>query len=72
MSIELCMKNLYMLGKEALCSISGRVLDLRLRGHSFETLWRHSVVSLSKTLYPLLNTCSAQEAGNRDLRLRGD
>ena len=40
---------------------SGRVLDLRLEGHWFEIHRRHSVVSLSKTLYPLRSTGSIQE-----------
>ena len=35
---------------------SGRVLDLRSKGRGFEIQRRHCVVSLSKTLYPLLNT----------------
>ena len=45
------------------CSGSVVVLDLGSQGHMFETHWRHchSVVSLSKTLYPLLSTGSAQE-----------
>ena len=34
--------------------LSGRVLDSRLRGCGFEPHQRHCVVSLSKTLYPLL------------------
>ena len=34
--------------------LSGRVLDLRPRGCSFEPQWHHCVVSLSKTLYPSL------------------
>ena len=37
--------------------LSGRVLDLRLRGRWVEPHWRNSVLSLSKTFYPLLNTC---------------
>ena len=40
---------------------SGRVLDSRLRGCGFRPHWRHSVVSLDKTLYPLLCTGSTQE-----------
>ena len=36
--------------------LSGRALDLRSKGHWFETRRRHFVVSLSKTLYPLLST----------------
>ena len=35
--------------------LSGRVLDLRLRGRWFEPHCRHFVVSLSKTFDPLLN-----------------
>ena len=40
---------------------SGRVLESRSRGFGFEPHWRHCVVSLSKTLYPLLSTGSTQE-----------
>ena len=36
------------------------MLDLRLKG-LFETHEKHCVVSLRKTLYPLLSTCSTQE-----------
>ena len=36
---------------------SGRVVDLRSKGHRFETHRRHRVVILSKTLYHLHNTC---------------
>ena len=32
----------------------GRVSDLGSKGHEVETHWRHCVVSLRKTLYPLL------------------
>ena len=32
----------------------GRMLDSGSNGHELETHWRHCVVSLSKTLYPLL------------------
>ena len=39
----------------------GRVLDLRSRGCRFEPHCRHCVVSLKKTLYPLLSTGSTQE-----------
>ena len=35
---------------------SGRVLDLRSRGHWFKPDWRLCVVSVSKTFYPLLST----------------
>ena len=34
--------------------LSGRVLDLRLRGHRFERHWRHCIVSLSKNINPSL------------------
>ena len=40
---------------------SGRVLDLGKKVHLFETHHSHRVVSLSKTLYPLLSTGSTQE-----------
>ena len=42
-------------------SVTGRMLDLRLKGHWFETHPRHCVVSLSKTLYPIGSTGSTQE-----------
>ena len=38
-----------------------RVLDLGSKGHQFKTHWNQCVVSLSKTLYPMLSTGSAQE-----------
>ena len=41
--------------------LSGRVLDLRSRGCRFEPHRRHCVVSLSKTVYPLLSTGLTQE-----------
>ena len=41
--------------------LSGRVLDSRSRGWGFKPHRRHCVVSLSKTLYPLLRTGSTQE-----------
>ena len=41
--------------------ISGRVLDSRLRGCWFEPHLRHCIVSLSKTLYPLLSTGSIRK-----------
>ena len=44
---------------------SGRVLDWRLRGCGFEPHRRHFVVSLSKTLYPLLSAGSTQEEPSR-------
>ena len=34
----------------------GRVFDSGSKGHEFETHHRHCVVSVSKTLYPLLST----------------
>ena len=43
------------------CSV-GRVVDLgESKGCELETHGRHCVVSLSKTLYPLLSTGSTQE-----------
>ena len=42
-------------------SDSGRVLDSRSRGCEFEPYRRHCVVSVSKTLYPLLSAGSTQE-----------
>ena len=44
---------------------SGRVLDLRPRGCRFEPHLRHCVVSLSKTLYPLIRNGSTQEDPSR-------
>ena len=41
--------------------LGDRVLDMRLRGCGFEPHWRHCVVSLSNTLYPLPSTRSTQE-----------
>ena len=41
---------------------SDRVLSLQSKGHWFKTHQRHYIVSLSKTLYPLLNTRSTEEA----------
>ena len=41
--------------------LSGRVVDLRSKGRWLETYWRHYVVSLSKTLYPVLRTGLIQE-----------
>ena len=40
---------------------SGRVLGSIPSGCGFEPHWRHCVVSLSKTLYSLLSTCSTRE-----------
>ena len=34
--------------------LSGRVLDLRLRGCRFEPHWHQGIVSLNKTYYPCL------------------
>ena len=39
----------------------GRVLDWGLKGFEFENYWSHYVLSLSKTLYPLLSTGSTQD-----------
>ena len=47
--------------KMSLRGLSGRVLDLRPRGWLLEPQQRHCVVSLSKTLYPLLSTGLTQE-----------
>ena len=41
------------------------VLDLKSRGCAFEPHRRHFIVSLSKTLYPLLCTGSTQEDPSR-------
>ena len=41
--------------------LSGRVLDLKLRGNGFEPHRRHCVVSLSKTHLSLLSRGSTQE-----------
>ena len=49
--------------------LSGRVLDLRSRSHWFETHWRYCVVSLYKTLYPLLSTALAQEMSWYDWKI---
>ena len=42
--------------KSLMRSSVGRVLDLGSKSHEFETHQGHCVVSLSKTLYPLLST----------------
>ena len=42
--------------------------DLRYRGCQLEPHWRHYIVSLSKTLYPLLSTGSSQEDPSRHNR----
>ena len=34
--------------------LSGRALDLRLRGRGFKPHWRHCIVSLSKNINPSL------------------
>ena len=41
--------------------LSGRVLDSGSRGWGLEPHLRHCLLSLSKTLYPLLSTCSTKE-----------
>ena len=41
--------------------LSGRVLDLGLRGRWFKVHQKHCVVSLSKTLNPELSTGSSKE-----------
>ena len=41
--------------------LSGRVLNPRSWGCGLEPHWRHCIVSLSKTLYPLHSTGSNQE-----------
>ena len=41
--------------------LSDRVLDSRSRGCGCEPHPRHCIVSLSKTLYPLLSTSSTEE-----------
>ena len=41
--------------------LSGGVLDPRLKGCGFEPHPRHCIVSLSKTLYPLLSSGSIKE-----------
>ena len=41
--------------------LSGREVDLRLKGRWFETRRRHCVVSVSKTHLSLLSTGSTQE-----------
>ena len=46
-------------------ALSGRVLDLRLRGCRFEPHRCHCVVSLSKTHLSLLSTGSTQEDPSR-------
>ena len=62
------LRNLFAIMSEVLCSykyiverFSRKVLNLRLKGHWFEIHGRHSLVSFSKTLYPLLSTGSTQE-----------
>ena len=44
---------------------SGRVIDSRSRSCELEPLRRHCVVSLSKTLYPLLSTGLTQRDPSR-------
>ena len=41
--------------------LGSRVLDMRSKGCWFKVHWRHFIVSLSKTFYPLLRTGSTQE-----------
>ena len=48
-------KHIFTLGTQWL---SGRVLDSTLRGYGFKPHQRLCLVSLSKTLYPLLSTGS--------------
>ena len=45
--------------------LSGRVLDLTSRGCGLEPHLRHCIVSLSKTLHPLLSTDSTHEELSR-------
>ena len=48
---------------EECCSSVGRVLYSGWKGPEFEPHhWGHCIVSMSKTLYPLLSTCSSNEA----------
>ena len=50
----------------------GRVSDLGSKGFEFETLWGYCIVSMSKTLYPLLSIGSTQEdrkSSRHDLKL---
>ena len=47
--------------------LSGKVFDLRLRGHWFKLYQTHFVVSLSKTLY--LSTGSVQEMSQHDRKI---
>ena len=48
-------------GQDGVRWLTVRVLNWRLRGCGFEPNQRHCIVSLSKTLYPLLSTGSTQE-----------
>ena len=43
--------------------LSGRVLDLRPRGHRFEPCRRHCVVSLSKNINPSLVLVQPRKTG---------
>ena len=45
--------------------LSGRVVDLKSNGRWLETYRRHYVVSMSKTLYPVLCTGLTTEESNR-------
>ena len=59
-----------MLYEECSDSDSGRVLDSRSRGCEFEPYRRRCVVSVSKTLYPLLGAGSTQEGlSQHDLKI---
>ena len=62
-----CFQNLINAGVKWL---SGRVLDSRSKGCGFKPHLRHCVVSLTKTLYPLLSTGSTKEDPSRhDLKI---
>ena len=47
-----------------------KALGLRSKGCLFETHWRHCVVTLSKTLYPLLSTVQPTKTGNHPEMVR--
>ena len=49
--------------------LSGRVLEVRLRGCGFETNRRHCIVSLSMTFFPLFNTGSTREISRHDWKI---
>ena len=44
--------------------LGGRALDLRMNGRRFEAHRRHCIVSLSKSLHPLLSTVHPWKTGN--------